>query len=170
MSRLLCTDGDDGTGSRCNPRKASRAVMVRLLTPYRTPTRRQPAGRAAATEPVETRCGVAGRRGVPAVKQTDDLRSPEQWLPANAAATDRHGHMGGIAWRVNCGLSSSACDRRCRERNAASNPFLYTRGLPVPATGARAGYILERLSNASKPFGTTMEIRGETATITVTGR
>jgi poly-gamma-glutamate synthesis protein (capsule biosynthesis protein) len=52
----------------------------------------------------------------------------------------------------------------------ANNQFLHTRGLPVPATGARAGYILERLSNASKPFGTTMEISGETAIITVTGR
>ena len=51
-----------------------------------------------------------------------------------------------------------------------SNPFLHTRGLPVPASGARAGYILERLAIASKPFGTTMVITGETATITVTGR
>jgi len=52
----------------------------------------------------------------------------------------------------------------------ATNPFLYTRGLPAPATGARTGYILERLSNASKPFGTTMEIKGETATLLVTGK
>jgi poly-gamma-glutamate synthesis protein (capsule biosynthesis protein) len=52
----------------------------------------------------------------------------------------------------------------------ATNPFLHTRGLPTPAPAARAGYILERLSNASKPFGTTMEIRGETATIAVTGK
>ncbi|HEY2908018.1 MAG TPA: CapA family protein [Vicinamibacterales bacterium] len=52
----------------------------------------------------------------------------------------------------------------------ASNEFLHTRGLPAPATGARAGYILQRLSDASKPFGTTMEIRGETATIAVGSR
>ena len=52
----------------------------------------------------------------------------------------------------------------------ASNQFLHTRGLPAPATGARAGYILQRLADASKPFGTMMEIRGETATVTVTGR
>jgi len=49
----------------------------------------------------------------------------------------------------------------------ASNEFLHTRGLPTPATGTRAGYILERLSNASKPFRTTMEIKGETATVTL---
>jgi poly-gamma-glutamate synthesis protein (capsule biosynthesis protein) len=52
----------------------------------------------------------------------------------------------------------------------ATNTFLYTRGLPMPAPGARAGYILERLSNASQPFGTTLAIRGETATISATSR
>ncbi len=52
----------------------------------------------------------------------------------------------------------------------ASNEFLHTRGLPIPAAGARAGYILQRLSDASKPFGTTMGSRRETATIPVTGK
>jgi len=52
----------------------------------------------------------------------------------------------------------------------ATNPFLHTRGLPTPAAAARAGYILERLSNASKPFGTTMEIKGETETVKITGK
>jgi len=49
----------------------------------------------------------------------------------------------------------------------AINPFLFTRGLPAPATGAQAGYILERLSDLSKPFGTRMTIEGETASIIV---
>jgi poly-gamma-glutamate synthesis protein (capsule biosynthesis protein) len=47
----------------------------------------------------------------------------------------------------------------------ASNEFLHTRGLPAAATGARAGYILQRVANASKPFGTTLDIRGETASV-----
>jgi poly-gamma-glutamate capsule biosynthesis protein CapA/YwtB (metallophosphatase superfamily) len=47
----------------------------------------------------------------------------------------------------------------------ANNQFLDTRGLPSPATGARAGYILQRLADASKPFGTTVEIKGNTAEI-----
>jgi poly-gamma-glutamate synthesis protein (capsule biosynthesis protein) len=51
------------------------------------------------------------------------------------------------------------------ENAYTSNEFLHTRGLPTLATGARAGYILERLSNASKMFGTHLEIRGETATV-----
>jgi len=47
----------------------------------------------------------------------------------------------------------------------ANNQFLDTRGLPSPVTGARAGFILQRLADASRPFGTTMEIKGDTAEI-----
>ncbi len=47
----------------------------------------------------------------------------------------------------------------------ANNEFLDTRGLPSPATGARAGYILQRLADASKPFGTTIEVKGDMAEI-----
>src|SRR3984957_290848 len=46
-----------------------------------------------------------------------------------------------------------------------NNQFLDTRGLPSPVTGARAGFILQRLADASKPFGTTVEIKGDTAAI-----
>jgi poly-gamma-glutamate capsule biosynthesis protein CapA/YwtB (metallophosphatase superfamily) len=46
-----------------------------------------------------------------------------------------------------------------------NNQFLDTRGLPAPVTGLRAGYILQRLADASKPFGTTIEIKGDTAEI-----
>jgi poly-gamma-glutamate synthesis protein (capsule biosynthesis protein) len=47
----------------------------------------------------------------------------------------------------------------------ASNQFLHTRGLPAPAAGSRAGYILERLADLSKPFGTKFQISGETGEI-----
>jgi poly-gamma-glutamate capsule biosynthesis protein CapA/YwtB (metallophosphatase superfamily) len=46
-----------------------------------------------------------------------------------------------------------------------NNEFLDTRGLPSPVTGARAGYILQRLADASKPFGTTVEVEGDMAEI-----
>jgi poly-gamma-glutamate capsule biosynthesis protein CapA/YwtB (metallophosphatase superfamily) len=46
-----------------------------------------------------------------------------------------------------------------------NNQFLDTRGLPAPATGARAGYILQRVADASKTFGTKMEVKGDTAEI-----
>jgi hypothetical protein len=49
----------------------------------------------------------------------------------------------------------------------ADNQFLHTRGLPSPATGARAGYILQRLADLSKPFGTKLEIKGDTAEIKI---
>ena len=52
----------------------------------------------------------------------------------------------------------------------ASNQFLHTRGLPAPATGARAGYILQRLAEASQPFGTRIDVRGDTATINIAGK
>jgi poly-gamma-glutamate synthesis protein (capsule biosynthesis protein) len=50
-----------------------------------------------------------------------------------------------------------------------NNQFLDTRGLPAPATGQKATYILERLADASKPFGTTVEVKGDTAEISLKG-
>jgi poly-gamma-glutamate capsule biosynthesis protein CapA/YwtB (metallophosphatase superfamily) len=50
-----------------------------------------------------------------------------------------------------------------------NNLFLQTRGLPTPATGEQAHYILERLADLSRPFGTTVEIEGDTAEIKLKG-
>jgi poly-gamma-glutamate capsule biosynthesis protein CapA/YwtB (metallophosphatase superfamily) len=50
-----------------------------------------------------------------------------------------------------------------------NNQFLQTRGLPKPASGDQARYILERLANVSKPFGTNIAITGDTADIKLTG-
>ena len=47
----------------------------------------------------------------------------------------------------------------------ANNLFLDTRGLPAPATGEQASYILKRLAKYSQTFGTTVEVRGDTAEI-----
>jgi poly-gamma-glutamate capsule biosynthesis protein CapA/YwtB (metallophosphatase superfamily) len=46
-----------------------------------------------------------------------------------------------------------------------NNLFLDTRGLPKPAIGDQARYILERLADASKPFGTIIDVKGETGEI-----
>jgi poly-gamma-glutamate capsule biosynthesis protein CapA/YwtB (metallophosphatase superfamily) len=46
-----------------------------------------------------------------------------------------------------------------------NNLFLQTRGLPTPATGDKAGYILQRLADFSRPFGTTVVVKGDTAEI-----
>ena len=50
-----------------------------------------------------------------------------------------------------------------------NNLYLQTRGLPKLATGDQARYILERLADASRPFGTTVEVKGDTAEIKVKG-
>jgi hypothetical protein len=47
----------------------------------------------------------------------------------------------------------------------AANRFLLTRGLPSPAEGARAGYILERVAELSKSLGTKPRITGDTAIV-----
>jgi len=49
----------------------------------------------------------------------------------------------------------------------ANNAFLDTRGLPSAATGAKAGYILARLAALSEPFGTRLEITGDSARISL---
>ena len=41
----------------------------------------------------------------------------------------------------------------------------FTRGNPAPASGKRAGFILQRLADESAPFGTKVEVTGETARI-----
>jgi len=52
----------------------------------------------------------------------------------------------------------------------ANNEFLDTRGLPSPANGSRATYILERLAELSKPFGTRFEMQGGAAQIILAAR
>lgn len=50
-----------------------------------------------------------------------------------------------------------------------NNLFLDTRGLPKPAAGDQARYILERLADSSRPFGTTLEVKGDMAEINLKG-
>src|SRR5258706_6609960 len=50
-----------------------------------------------------------------------------------------------------------------------NNLFLQTRGRPTPATGEQARYILERLADLSRPFGTKIEVKGDAATIKLKG-
>jgi poly-gamma-glutamate capsule biosynthesis protein CapA/YwtB (metallophosphatase superfamily) len=44
-------------------------------------------------------------------------------------------------------------------------PFIATRGLPTPASGEKAGYILQRLADSSRPFGTIVTVNGDRAEI-----
>ena len=49
----------------------------------------------------------------------------------------------------------------------ANNLFLQTRGLPRPAAGEKAGYILNRIAEYSRPFGTVIDVEGATGEIDV---
>lgn len=51
-----------------------------------------------------------------------------------------------------------------------SNEFLHTRGLPSAAEGSQARYILERVAEYSKPFGTQLAIGDGSAAIELRGR
>ena len=52
----------------------------------------------------------------------------------------------------------------------ANNQFLDTRGLPAPAKGEQATYILKRVAELSEPFGTIVAVKGDTAEIVLKGR
>ena len=56
-------------------------------------------------------------------------------------------------------------EKRSRKPFETNNLFLQTRGLPKLATGDQARYILQRLADASRPFGTTVAVKGDTAEI-----
>ena len=55
------------------------------------------------------------------------------------------------------------------EEERTNNLYLQTHGLPKPATGDQARYILQRLADSSRPFGTTVEVKGDTAEIKLKG-
>jgi poly-gamma-glutamate capsule biosynthesis protein CapA/YwtB (metallophosphatase superfamily) len=50
-----------------------------------------------------------------------------------------------------------------------NNLYLQTRGLPKLATGDQARYILQRLADSSRPFGTTVEVKSDSAEINLKG-
>ena len=50
-----------------------------------------------------------------------------------------------------------------------NNLFLQTRGLPTPAAGDQARYILERLADLSRPFGTSIVVKGDSAEVKLKG-
>jgi poly-gamma-glutamate capsule biosynthesis protein CapA/YwtB (metallophosphatase superfamily) len=50
-----------------------------------------------------------------------------------------------------------------------NNLYLQTRGLPKLATGDQARYILQRLADSSRPFGTTVEVKSDSAKINLKG-
>jgi poly-gamma-glutamate capsule biosynthesis protein CapA/YwtB (metallophosphatase superfamily) len=92
------------------------------------------------------------------------IDEPMNWESVVACVQFQGKHLRSISFRP-IALNNVGEGQPDIHNQYANNQFLDTRGLPSPVTGARAGYILQRLADASKPFGTTVEIEGDTAEI-----
>ncbi|MGH8206691.1 MAG: CapA family protein, partial [Steroidobacteraceae bacterium] len=92
------------------------------------------------------------------------IDEPINWESAVASVRFRGGVLQSVTLRPIV-LNSIGEGQPDVHSEYTNNRFLDTRGLPAPATGARAGYILARVAELSKPFGTVMQISGATARI-----
>src|SRR5579862_1764507 len=92
------------------------------------------------------------------------IDEPINWESAVAYVQFEGNHLRSVSFRPIV-LNNLGQGQPDVHNEYANNQFLDTRGLPSPATGARAGYILQRLADASKPFGTAFELKGDTAEI-----
>ncbi len=92
------------------------------------------------------------------------IDEPMNWESAVAYVQFQGKNLQSISFRP-IGLNNVGEGQPDIHNEYANNQFLDTRGLPSPATGARAGYILQRLADASKAFGTKIEVKSATAEI-----
>jgi poly-gamma-glutamate synthesis protein (capsule biosynthesis protein) len=92
------------------------------------------------------------------------LDEPINWESAVAHVTFQGRNLQSITFQpiVMNKIGQGEPDLRDEHTN---NLFLQTRGLPKLATGDQARYILQRLADASRPFGTKVLVKGDTAEI-----
>ncbi|HUA19476.1 MAG TPA: CapA family protein [Bryobacteraceae bacterium] len=96
------------------------------------------------------------------------LDEPINWESVVAYVEFQGRHLKSIQFRP-IAMNKIGKGQADTEDEHTNNLFLQTRGLPKPATGEQAHYILERLAGLSKPFGTTVEVHGDTAEIKLKG-
>jgi poly-gamma-glutamate capsule biosynthesis protein CapA/YwtB (metallophosphatase superfamily) len=96
------------------------------------------------------------------------LGEPIMWESVVASVEFQNRNLQSIIFRpiVVNKLGQGQADTQEEHTN---NLFPQSRGLPSFATGEKAGYILERLAESSRPFGTKVEVRGDTAEINLKG-
>ena len=94
------------------------------------------------------------------------IHEPMNWESAVAYVSFRGGKAESISLRP-IALNYIGEGQPEMHDEYVNNRFIQTRGLPSPATGARAGYILQRIADLSKAFGTKVEIKGDRAEIPV---
>ena len=96
------------------------------------------------------------------------LDEPINWESVVAYVEFRGKHLQSIKFEP-VALNKIGQGQADTQDEHTNNLFLQTRGLPSPAKGDQARYILERLANLSRPFGTTIEVKGDTAEIKLKG-
>lgn len=97
----------------------------------------------------------------PALTYIDE---PMAWESVIASVEFAHGKMRSVTFRPVV-LNNIGAGQPDVHSEYTNNQFLDTRGLPQPATGAKGRYILERLARLSRPFGTNIVIRGDSARV-----
>lgn len=97
------------------------------------------------------------------------LDEPIIWESVFATAEFQGKHLQSIRfWPIS--MNKIGQGQADTQNPRANNQFLATRGLPALATGEKARYILERLAESSRPFGTQVEVKGSTAEIGPRGK
>jgi poly-gamma-glutamate capsule biosynthesis protein CapA/YwtB (metallophosphatase superfamily) len=96
------------------------------------------------------------------------IDEPMAWESVIASVEFAHGRLRSVTFRplVLNVIGEGQPDVHSEFTN---NQFLDTRGLPRPASGAKGRYILERLARLSRPFGSRIEIEGDSARLQLEG-
>jgi poly-gamma-glutamate capsule biosynthesis protein CapA/YwtB (metallophosphatase superfamily) len=90
------------------------------------------------------------------------IDEPMAWESATASVEFVHGKLRSVTFHP-VTLNNIGTGQPDVHSEYTNNPFLDTRGLPQPANGAKGRYILERLARLSRPFGTRIQIQGDSA-------
>jgi poly-gamma-glutamate capsule biosynthesis protein CapA/YwtB (metallophosphatase superfamily) len=90
------------------------------------------------------------------------IDEPMAWESVIASVQFAHGKLRSVTFRP-VALNNIGAGQPDVHSEYTNNQFLDTRGLPQPASGAKGRYILERLARLSRPFGTRIEIQGDSA-------
>jgi poly-gamma-glutamate capsule biosynthesis protein CapA/YwtB (metallophosphatase superfamily) len=90
------------------------------------------------------------------------IDEPMAWESVIASVEFAHGKLRSVTFHPVV-LNNIGAGQPDVHSEYTNNQFLDTRGLPQAASGAKARYILERLARLSRPFGTRIELQGESA-------
>jgi poly-gamma-glutamate capsule biosynthesis protein CapA/YwtB (metallophosphatase superfamily) len=90
------------------------------------------------------------------------IDEPMAWESVIAQVEFAHGKLRSVTFRP-VALNTIGAGQPDAHSEYTNNQFLDTRGLPQPAAGAKGRYILERLARLSRPFGTRIQIEGDSA-------